>query len=70
MDYPFVAGAMRGRAALAGPEFVCYNARESQCNRCGLRDSTRPPGRKLDDVTPYRDLSGCNRPFGHDLADG
>jgi hypothetical protein len=69
MHYPFVAGAMHGRAALARPEFVCYNARESQCNSCGPRDTTRP-GRKLDDVTPYRDLSGCNRLFGHDLADG
>src|SRR5882757_9177414 len=44
MHYPFVAVLGRS-AALAVPRFVCYNAGRRQFNRCGPRDTTRPPGR-------------------------
>jgi hypothetical protein len=70
MDYPFVAGqCARVCAALADAGFVCYNARRCQFNTNGLRTNAAAR-EKFDDVTPYRALSGCNRPFGHDLADG
>src|ERR1019366_1527216 len=44
MNYPFVAVRCAG-AALAASRFVCYNAGRCQFNRCGPRDTTRPPRR-------------------------
>ena len=56
MHYPFVAS---GAIAPHWPHPALFVTTRPvrQFNRCGPRDTTRPPGEKLHDFTSYRDLS-------------